>query len=181
VRIMKEIVRNVGNGIGLVSEWSGRIIAWGVIVMMAIVCYEVVMRYVFDAPTIWAFGALGMSLAIFISMGFAYVAHHRANLTVDIIYKRFSAKTKLILDIVFTLIFFFPLYFTLFYQFAAHAWATFQAGTRLSPFWGAWFPVVWPSRAMVALGFGLLSLQGIVIFVKDVVALTKVIKGAKHD
>jgi len=181
VRIMVKIVRNVGNGIGLASEWSGRIIALGIIVMIAIVCYEVAMRYVFGAPTIWAFGALGMSLAIFISMGFAYVAHHRANLTVDIIYKHFSPKTKLILDIVFTLIFFFPLYFTLFYLFAVHAWRTFQAGTTLSPFWGAWYPVVWPYITMVALGFGLLCLQGIVIFVKDVIALTKVNKGAKHD
>lgn len=174
MRIMTEIVRNVGNGIGLASEWSGRIIACGIIVMVAIVCYEVVMRYFFGAPTIWAFGALGMSLSIFISMGWAYVYRHRANLTVDIIYKRFSPKTKLILDIVFTLVFFFPLYGTLFYLFAAHAWATFQAGTTLSPFWGAWYPEVWPHRTMIALGFGLLCLQGIVNFVEDIVALTKV-------
>jgi TRAP-type mannitol/chloroaromatic compound transport system permease small subunit len=174
MRITMEIARNVRNAIGLASEWSGRIIAWGIIVMVAIVCYEVVMRYFFDAPTVWAFGALGMSLSIFVAMGWAYVAHHRANLTVDIIYKRFSPKTKLILDIIFTLIFFFPLYGTLFYLFAAHAWSTFQAGTTLSPFWGAWYPVVWPYITMVALGFGLLSLQGIVNFAEDVVSLTRV-------
>lgn len=173
MRIMMEIVRNAGNGIGLASEWSGRIIAWGIIVMVVIVCYEVVMRYFLGAPTIWAFGALGMSLAIYISMGWAYVSRHHAHLRVDIIYKRFSPKTKLIVDIVFTLIFFFPLYFTLFYLFAAHAWATFQAGTTLSPFWGAWYPVVWPSRTIVALGFGLLCLQGTVTFVEDIVALTR--------
>jgi len=35
--------------------WIGRAFAWGIFILTAAVMYEVIMRYFFNAPTLWAF------------------------------------------------------------------------------------------------------------------------------
>ena len=37
-----------------VSDWSGKIFSFIAVIVMAIIGYEVVARYVFNAPTVWA-------------------------------------------------------------------------------------------------------------------------------
>lgn len=166
-----QIIKNICNGIGLVSEWSGRAVRWVIIILIVIIAYEVTMRYIFNAPTFWQFDISSMLLATLAAMGFAYVHYHHGHVRIDVIYARFSPRGKLILDIVFTVIFFFPLYFMLtriFFQDALYAYQVKE--TLRTTFW---YPISWPFKSLVALGFGLLVLQGIATFLRDVVALTK--------
>lgn len=165
------VIKKIYDGIGLLSEWSGKVARWVVFVLILAITYEVVMRYVFNAPTIWVFDVSYMLYAVLCSLGFAYVYYHGGNVRVDIIYVRFSPKGKLIIDIVFTLIFFFPLYFMLTAIFAQDVWYAYQIKeTTMRTFF---YPLTWPYKTLIAVGFGLLCLQGIATFLKDVIALAK--------
>ncbi len=164
-------IKNICNSIGLVSEWSGRIIVWLIIVLIVIINYEVVMRYIFVAPTLWSHVSSYLLGAVIATLGLAYVWHHNANVRIDVIYSRFSPKGKLIVDILFTLIFFFPLIIMLTLTFGQEVLHSYQVKEKV--WMAAWHPVLWPVKAIVTIGFGLLLLQGIATFLRDVMALVK--------
>ncbi|MBA7626731.1 hypothetical protein ES703_34186 [subsurface metagenome] len=165
------VIKKIYDGIGLLSEWSGRVARFVIIILIVIITYEVMMRYVFNAPTFWQFDISCMLEATFACVGFAYLHYHRGHVRVDVIYTRFSPKGKLITDIVFTLIFFFPLYFLLTMVFIKDALFAYEIQeTTMRTYW---YPITWPYKSLVALGFSFLCLQGIATFLKDVMALAK--------
>ena len=49
--------------------WIGRAFAWCVFVLTAAVMYEVIMRYFFNAPTLWAFDFTIQMYGALIMMG----------------------------------------------------------------------------------------------------------------
>jgi len=65
----------------------GRLLAWGFVVIVALMTYEVVARYVFNAPTIWAHEIAGFFAAAAFIFGGAYCmvenAHMRITAFVD--------------------------------------------------------------------------------------------------
>lgn len=156
---------------GLVSEWTGRVGRWIVVIIIAIVCYDVFMRYALNSPTIWAWCLSYMLGACFIAVGLAYTYYHQGNVRVDVIYTRLSPKTKLVIDVFFTVFFFFPLIFMLARIFIENAFFAYSIGEFDHA--SVWYPLTWPFKTVVAVGFCFLLLQGTTTFLKDVIALVK--------
>jgi TRAP-type mannitol/chloroaromatic compound transport system permease small subunit len=102
-------------------------------------------------------------------IGFAYVLYHRGHVSVDLIYSKFPTKVKLIINVVFTVIFFFPLFFMLAKVSIEHALWSCSVNEIATD--TVWYPIIWPFKIAVALGFCLLFLQGVANFLKDVVQL----------
>jgi TRAP-type mannitol/chloroaromatic compound transport system permease small subunit len=48
-------LRRVASVVDTLSEWSGRVFAWIIIPLVVSLTYEVLARYAFNAPTIWAY------------------------------------------------------------------------------------------------------------------------------
>lgn len=167
MRVIKKMCR----GIEILSEWSGRIIAWLILVQIVIISYEVVMRYVFNAPTFWSHVLSYLLGSTFVCLGLAYVWLHDANVRIDIIYTRFSTRGKALVDNIFTFIFFFPLIFMLTKEFAQDTLYAYQVGERV--WMAAWYPLLWPFKLAVTVGFLLLSLQGIATFINKIVVISK--------
>jgi TRAP-type mannitol/chloroaromatic compound transport system permease small subunit len=164
-----KIIQKIYNGIGLLSEWSGRAVRWLLVPLIISIAYDVFMRYVFNAPTIWSFELSYMLGATLIMVGFAYVLYHRGHVSVDLIYSKFPRKVQLIIDIVLTVIFFFPLFFMLTKVSVEHAFWSCSVNETATE--SVWYPIIWPFKIAVALGFALLFLQGVANFLKDVMAL----------
>ncbi len=166
-----KVIKNLYYGMGLISGWSASVARWAIPMLIIVVTYEVVARYLFNAPTIWVFDISSMLYATVVALGFAYVCYHRANVRVDVIYNRFPAKVKLIIDVVFTLTFFFPVCFVLASTFIQDAWYAYRI-SEIS-ITACFYPLTWPYKTLVALGFVLLFLQGMAIFLQDVIVLGK--------
>jgi TRAP-type mannitol/chloroaromatic compound transport system permease small subunit len=111
---------------------------------------------------------MGAALSAF---GLAYVHSIGGNVRVDIIYNKFSPKTKLLLDLFFTVIFFFPLYSLLAYYFGVNTWNAFVI--KRYDINSIWYPVVWPYMTAITLGFVFLLVQGIATFLRDLKAFMK--------
>jgi TRAP-type mannitol/chloroaromatic compound transport system permease small subunit len=165
------VIRKFYDAVGWMSEKVSELAKWLIIVIILITTGEVFMRYVLNAPTMWAWATTQMVGAAFIALGLAYNHRINSNVRVDIISMRFSRRTRAILEVLFTVIFFFPLFFILARLFLQDAWFAFSIGQVDNT--SAWSPITWPFKTVVAVGIALLFLQGIATFLKDVLILGK--------
>jgi len=164
-------MRKIYNSIGLMSEWSARFAIWLIVALIISICYDVFMRYFFNAPTTWSYIFSYMLGACLSALGLGYVHKHGGNVRVDIVYTRFSPKVRTIIDVFFTVVFFLPLYGYLTYLFGVYTWEAFLM--KRTAVESAWYPVVWPYVTAVTLGFAILVLQGAAIFMRNVMTLAK--------
>lgn len=145
-----------------ISTWSGKILSFLLLVMTAIVVFEVIMRYAFNAPTIWV---NELSSYLLVAMGFlagAWVLFNDEHVNVDIIRRRFSPRKGAIVDLV-TYLFFFLFVGIMLWQ-----------GSRLtgqSIAWkehsdSAWAPYLWPIKLTIPVGAGLILLQGLAKYIR---------------
>ena len=105
--------------------WVGRAFAWGIFILTAAVMYEVIMRYFFNAPTLWAFDfTIQMYGAVFM-MGGASAMSTKTHVKADMYYNRLSEKGQAILDLILFICFYAPGVFALTYAgyfYAKKAW-----------------------------------------------------------
>jgi TRAP-type mannitol/chloroaromatic compound transport system permease small subunit len=105
--------------------WIGRAFAWGIFILTAAVMYEVIMRYFFNAPTLWAFDfTIQMYGAVFM-MGGASAMSTKTHVKADMYYNKLSEKGQAILDLVLFILFYAPGVFALTYAgyfYAKKAW-----------------------------------------------------------
>lgn len=105
--------------------WIGRAFAWGIFILTAAVMYEVIMRYFFNAPTLWAFDfTIQMYGAVFM-MGGASAMSTKTHVKADMYYNKMSEKGQAILDLILFICFYAPGVFALTYAgyfYAKKAW-----------------------------------------------------------
>ena len=107
------------------STSVGKAFSWCIVILMGGTCYEVIMAYAFNAPTLWNFDfSLQMYGAIFMMAG-AYCLSTESHVRGDVIYRLFKPKVQGYIDLVLYFIFFFPGVIALAfygYEYAALAW-----------------------------------------------------------
>lgn len=160
------IFRKIVSGIEWLSEWSGRVAGFFIIFMIATVCYEVFMRYLFNNPTIWYYDVNYMLGGSLMAIGQAYVFRRGGHVRIDILSIKFTEKTKIIIDIFFTAVVFIPIFIMLsesYWSDVANAIKIKQTLMRSS-----WYPPAWPFKAALATGFTLFLIQGVANLIKDI-------------
>jgi len=164
--MLKSILTFIDN----VSEWSGRIFVWLIIPLTLVVVYEVIARRIFDAPHIWAKEVTNYMYGPHFMLVAAYTLLHQAHVRIDIIYAKFSARTRGILDIVTNLVFFFPFCTIVVYQgiiFAQTSWSIGEtsesAALRIVPL----------IKTVIPDSFGLLLIQGLANFIRSIMLVAR--------
>ena len=74
-----------------VSEWSGKAFAWLIIVLTVAVSYDVLARYLFRAPTDWAYDAAYILYGSLFMMAGAYTLSRNGHVRGDVLYGFFPA------------------------------------------------------------------------------------------
>jgi TRAP-type mannitol/chloroaromatic compound transport system permease small subunit len=146
-----------------ISEWSGKIVSFLIVFIVAILLYEVAMRFVFNAPTNWAH-ELTMHMFGFLSvLAGAYVLRYDEHVKIDIIYNLFSPRARAIIDSFTYLVFFLFVSLLLWHSTAIALWAI-KIGQTVSP--SPWGSPLWPTKTAVPVAALLLLLQGIAQFIR---------------
>jgi TRAP-type mannitol/chloroaromatic compound transport system permease small subunit len=154
-----------------IAEWSGKILGWLVIPLVGGLVYEVFARYLFHAPTIWAYEITYMLYGTIFMAGAAYTLYKQSHIRTDIFYSKWTARRKGIIDAVLYLFLFFPgiLFFLILgWDYALHSFNIREASDS-SP----WRQPIWPFKMMIPLSAFLLLIQGFSEFLKA-------IYGARH-
>lgn len=149
--------------IGFISEWSGKIFSFLWLPVVLVIVYEVILRYVFAAPTIWAHEVMIYLCAMIYIMGGAYTQYLRKHISMDIFYSRYSLRGRAILDLI-TFPFFCLFVGALLWAGADRAWDAVMIMETTGTHWN---PPIWPVLLLIPLGALLLLLQGLSKFIDD--------------
>jgi TRAP-type mannitol/chloroaromatic compound transport system permease small subunit len=148
--------------------WSGRVFCWLIVPLVAALTYEVIARYVFHAPTIWAYDVAYMLYGTHFMLGAAYTLYRGGHIRTDIFYQNWSTRTRGTVDALLYLFLFFPgiaLFFWMGLQEALHSWDIREVSDA-SP----WRPIIYPFKAVIPIALLLLFIQGISEFLKSAYA-----------
>lgn len=142
----------------VLSTASGRASAWLIVVLTAVISYEVFSRYVLASPHDWVFDASYMLYGALFMMTGAYALSQNAHVRGDFMYGAFSPRLQAGIDLVLYLLFFVPGVVALVwagYTFAAESWAI-REGSPLTPDG----PPQYPFKAVIPIAGALLLIQG---------------------
>ena len=90
------------------STTVGKSFSWCIVVLMFGTCYEVIMAYVFNAPTLWNFDLSMQMYGAILMMSGAYCLATESHVRGDVIYRLFKPRTQAWVDLTLYFIFFFP-------------------------------------------------------------------------
>ena len=149
------------------SEWSGKVFAWLIIPLIFGLVFEVIARYGFNAPTVWAYDMTYMLCGTLFMMGVAYTLRHDAHVRVDLLYQMLSPRKKSVLEICLYIIVFFPVTAVLLVKGTGYFWESWvlRETAWLSP----WRPVIYPFKAVLPVAALLMILQGMAEFTRHLV------------
>ncbi|MEM3112289.1 MAG: TRAP transporter small permease subunit [Candidatus Anstonellales archaeon] len=144
--------------INSVTEWSGRVLCFLLYPGFLLLAYEVFMRYFVEAPSVWTLGISQRLFAIYYLMAGAYALLYNSHIRMDIIFARFSARTKSIVDLIFTYPLLFGVCFVLIWHGSQYAWTSILQKELDNT---AFMAPVWPIKIFIPLGGIFLFLQGV--------------------
>ena len=82
-----------------ISKWSGLVVAPLVLVYMGILIYEMVARYIFNLPTLWAHEMSTYLFGAQFMLGGAYCYWCGAMVNVDVVHGRLKPRARAVVDI----------------------------------------------------------------------------------
>lgn len=147
-----------------ISDKSGVFVSLWTVNAVCAYFYEVVMRYLFNMPTIWVHESSYLLFGMQYLLSGAYAHLNGAHVRVDIVYQKLPERGRVGMDI-FTSVFFFIFALAL----AATSWHflsdSYSMGERTVETWGIQY---WPVKAMMFLGSILILLAGVSQLIKDI-------------
>jgi C4-dicarboxylate transporter DctQ subunit len=84
--------------IGKLADWLGDLAAWLFFATGALLTWEVVARYVFDAPTVWAAEISGMFMIWGVFIALPRTILRRENINIEIVHERLPRWAQRICD-----------------------------------------------------------------------------------
>jgi TRAP-type mannitol/chloroaromatic compound transport system permease small subunit len=141
------------------TNFTGRLVALSMAFLMAIITYEVVARYVFNAPTNWVFETSNFTNGAAFMLGCGYALLKGAHVRTDIFWENYSERRKGIVDLLSYLVLFFPALITLMVISIDDAYLSYEIGERSQE--SVWRAIMWPFRASIPIAALLFIIQGI--------------------
>ena len=145
------------------NELIGKAISYLILVLVGVIVYEIVARYFFNSPTIWAHEISQMVYGAYVILLGGYLQQRNGHVNVDILYLRFKPRTRAIIDL-FTWLLFFAFCGVILVKGGEMAWDSFLYRETDSTVFA---PPIYPLKMLIPLGGLLLLLQGLVRYIGD--------------
>jgi TRAP-type mannitol/chloroaromatic compound transport system permease small subunit len=148
-----------------ISDASGRAAAWLIVPMVMALVWEVVARYGFAKPTVWAYDITYMTYGSLYMLGAAYTLLRGDHIRTDNFYGTWSIRRQGLVDAIGYVVFFFPPLIVLLILSWDYFAVSLMRGERnvSSP----WMPPIYPLKGVIPLTCLLLLLQGSAEFVRS--------------
>jgi len=154
-----------------VNEWVGRGIKWLILILTVVMVLDVIMRYLFNAPTVWGFDVSYMLGGTFFILGMGYTLLKDKHVRVDVFSAKFSARTKAYIEVILSTLIFFPAFGLLFYQLLPYVYRSWVDQEKsLESFWR---PPIYPFKTALLIGVALLLLQGFALLIRNLRVISK--------
>jgi TRAP-type mannitol/chloroaromatic compound transport system permease small subunit len=157
--------------IDAISHWTGTIAAWMVVPLTTVVVYEVILRYILNSPTKWAYDASWILYSVLFMLGGAYTLLNKRHIRIDLVYRLLPARGRAIFDIMCFGIILVPIMILLTREGVRYASMAWAVGERLST--SMWLFPSGPVKTIIPVGFFLLGLQGVAELVRTAFAAAR--------
>jgi TRAP-type mannitol/chloroaromatic compound transport system permease small subunit len=141
-----------------VSAFSGKAVAWAIVALTGVVCYDVGMRYLVNQPTQWAFDWSYILYGTLFMVAGAYTLSRDGHVRGDLWYRALQPRTQAGIDLALYVLFFLPGITALIYagiEFTKTSWAI----REVSSVTASGTPI-YPFKLMIPIAGTLLLLQG---------------------
>jgi len=156
-------------GISAISEFAGKAAAWLILPLAFSIGYEVLARYLFSAPTTWAFDTSLMMYGAYFMLASAYTLSRNSHVRGDIFYRKWSDRTQAIIDLTLYILVFFPAMLALVWVGFDFFWNSFliRETSAFSPYRRP----IYPLKAVIPVAAFLLLIQGVAQVLRCVIAI----------
>lgn len=151
---MKRTFLAVADGISATLGYLAQVM---VLILIASMLYEVVARYAFGAPTLWAFDIAYMSTGVLFVLGAAQVLRDDAHVRIDFLSAKMPRRVRGTIDGIAFLFVLCPVFARLAWVGGERTLRAFTTGEveHVSP----WAPLMWPFYSALTIGLAALTLQ----------------------
>jgi len=150
---------SVIHAIEQLNIWIGRTFGWCILILTLSVAYEVFVRYVLNAPTVWAFDMMVQMYGALFLMAGPYALAQDTHVRADVVYRLLSVRWQARIDLTLYILFFFPGMFALFWygwEIASDSWrykeVSWNSPARIQ---------VYFFKTLIPLAGGLMIVQGV--------------------
>jgi len=156
-------VKLVLHAVDRLSEVVGLLVSVLMPAMVAVLSIEVIARYIFNSPTIWAYDTAVFMFGYVGLLGGAYTLRKKQHINVDLIYARLSARGRAVLDVITGFLFFFFMTLVIVYGWD-NAIEAIRGKEATATLWG---PPIGHFKLMIPVGGALLVLQGLANWIRS--------------
>jgi TRAP-type mannitol/chloroaromatic compound transport system permease small subunit len=142
----------------------GRVMMYGIFVMMAILLWSSISK-TFFLPSLWTLELAQFAMVAYYMLGGPYSLQMGANVRMDLVYGEWSNRRKAQIDAITVLFLIVYLAFLLWGGWESFQYSISYGGER-SP--SVWRPYLWPIKAIMLVGIFLMLLQAISELFKDI-------------
>lgn len=151
--------------IDTINEKIGNAVSWALLLSVLICTGNALVRYTFNASSnAWLEIQWYLFSAMFL-LGTSYTLRRNEHVRIDVIAGRFSKRTQVWIDAIGFLVFLLPMSMIILYYAIPYALLSFQSQEMSSNAGGL---IVWPAKALIPIGFLLLTLQGVSELIKRI-------------
>lgn len=157
-------LRNLVSFIDATSEWTGRVVSFLIVFAMLVLLYEIVSRYVFHAPTLWAHEVSHHFYGAHFMLGAAYTLRHKMHVNTDVVVALFSPRAQAAIAAIASLVFFYYIGLLL-WNGGLMAWTSVLRNEHVTSVFRS---PLWPAKLTIPIGAFLLLMQGMADSIRHV-------------
>lgn len=166
---MESFLKSLVQLIGAINEFVGRSVAWLTTVLVLLVCFDVIVRYIFNDTAAWIMELEWHLFALIFLLGAGYALKHDRHVRVDLFYTKFSKREKAWVNLIGGLVFLIPwclIVIKFSFDFALESYYD----NETSPDPGG-LPARYLIKFAITTGISLLLLQGIATIAESILVL----------
>jgi TRAP-type mannitol/chloroaromatic compound transport system permease small subunit len=151
------------NYIDKINNVIGIYVSYLIFPLIGLVMFTVLTRYFLSMQNVWSYETTQFIFGASFVLTGGYIAYQKSHVNVEVLYNRFSIRTRAIIDLA-TALFFFLFIISMMWFGWREAWSSMELrqGTET-----AWSPPLYPIKFMIPVGAFLLLLQGLAKFIRD--------------
>jgi TRAP-type mannitol/chloroaromatic compound transport system permease small subunit len=165
---MPRIIRAYVRYVDAMNRAIGTVVMYLVFVMMGVLLFGSLSRYVFNVPFLWIIEMAQFLMAAYYLLGGGYSMQLDAHVRMDVLYERWRPRTRAFWDSLTAFCLVFYLIFLVRGGMSSTAYAIKYGQTNYS----AWAPPMAPIKAIMTVGIVLMLLQAISTFFQALAAFT---------
>jgi len=152
------------------SENIGKAFSYLILLIVFFETVEVIRRYFLNNPTDWSWELCTLISGSIVAVGSAWVLKENGHVRTDIIYGSLSRRGQAIVDCILFIVVFMSFAGVLTWKIINNTLYSWKIHETTATMWG---PPLYPLKTAFALGFILITLQGIARFIRDIYFLIK--------